>query len=147
MTVSSVFRFRRTLPMIGMAIGAVGLGAFAALAASPVSAQPSGYYDDDATVSGLTVTAPPQGRSSTTGAPIRLVSTSRVVRADDLDLSNYDDAMVLRHRIQRAAREACDDLDARYPITDESSPPCYENAVNRAMLDAEDAVGFEPAGW
>jgi UrcA family protein len=139
--------FRRTLPMIGMAIGAIGIGAFGAMGASPASAQPAGYYEDETTVPGVTVTAPQRGRSSTTGAPIRLVSTSRVVRADDLDLSNYDDAMALRHRIQRAARAACDDLDARYPITDESSPPCYENAVNRAMLDAEDAVGFEPAGW
>jgi UrcA family protein len=141
--------FTRRLPMIGMAVGAIGLGAFAAMAASPASAQPTGYYDDDAvtTLPGVTVEAPTTGRSSTTGAPIRTVSTSRVVHADDLDLRNYDDARILKHRIELAARDACDDLDARYPITDESSPPCYRNAVDRAMGDTADAVGFEPPGW
>jgi UrcA family protein len=141
--------FSSRLPMIGMAVGAIGLGAFAALAASPASAQPAGYSDDDSytTVPGVTVEAPTSGRSSSTGAPIRTVSASRVVRADDLDLRNYDDARILKHRIQLAANEACDYLDARYPITDESSPDCRRMAVNRAMGDAADAVGFDPPGW
>ena len=74
------------------------------------------------------------------------MSTSRVVAADDLDLTTEWGARALRHRIENAARTACDNLDALHPITDENSPPCYETAVNRAMLDAEDAVGFEPPG-
>ena len=126
----------------GLALAALGL---AGLSALPATAQPYDPYDTGY-ASGEIIVQPPRtlGRSAI-GAPIRLVSTSRTVRFGDLDLASYDGRQALRHRIQRAARDACDDLDARYPITDENSPDCYSTAVRDAMLRAEDITGYAVA--
>jgi UrcA family protein len=128
--------------MAGLALAVVSLTALAAL---PAKAQPYDPYDTGY-ASGEIVVQPPRtlGRSAI-GAPIRLVTAQRVVRFDDLDLASYDGRQALRHRIQRAARDACDYLDARYPITDENSPDCYSTAVRDAMMQAEDLTGYAVA--
>jgi UrcA family protein len=137
---TSIFTARRSLT--GLALAAVGV---AALSALPAAAQPYDPYDTGY-ASGEIVVQPPRtlGRSAI-GAPIRLVTAQRVVRFDDLDLASYDGRQALRHRIQSAARDACDYLDARYPVTDENSPDCYSTAVRDAMLQAEDLTGYAVA--
>ena len=47
---TSPFFRRNPLPIIGMAVGAIGLGAFAAMAATPVAAQP---YDPKVEADGV----------------------------------------------------------------------------------------------
>jgi UrcA family protein len=134
---------RLTMPlrMAGVALGALGL----ALVALPVAAQ--SYYDNDPgyTSDDLTVTAPRTLGRSAIGAPIRNVSESRIVQTSDLDLGTSWGARELRRRIESAARSACDDLDARYPITSEDSPDCYRTAVRDAMMQAEDLTGYDIA--
>jgi UrcA family protein len=97
---------------------------------------------------GITVYAPRHhGRSSSTGAPIETVRESRVVYARDLDLSTDWGARALRRRIEHAARDACDSLDARYPITEDSPRDCYDGAVHGAMRQVEYRLGFTPPTW
>ncbi|MDR3511778.1 MAG: UrcA family protein [Caulobacteraceae bacterium] len=136
-------------------LGRLGLAAAASLAlsAAPIWAQaqqaydqgyagPSGGYPDE--MSGVTVYAPRYvGRSATTGAPIELVRASRVVDYSDIDPDTEWGAHVLRTRIERAARSACDELDAEYPISTSDNPPCVDEAVRNAMHqvheDADDS--------
>lgn len=133
---------------LGRILG-IGLAAAAvALVALPAAAQSDRDYDDGYDQDGayttdeMTVYAPRTLGRSAIGAPIRRVSTSRVVEMGDLDLSTSWGARELRHRIEMAARDACDDLDARYPITDESSPDCYATAVHNGEAEAEDLTGY-----
>ena len=119
---------------------AVGVG-LAVAAPTLASAQPGydrdGYDRDATTTSGVTVTAPRyRERDSATGAPIEWVSASRVVRYGDLDLSRGWGVRVLRARIARAARSACDQLDAQYPISAADNPPCVREAVREAMANS-----------
>ncbi len=128
------------LRFAGVAVAAAGM----ALVTAPAMAQPYPYGPDETTVGEIVVSPPVLGRSAI-GAPIRLVSTSRVVRFGDLDLGAPWGRHELRVRIERAARNACDDLEARYPVTADDSPDCYRTAVRNAMVDAEDLTGYAVA--
>jgi UrcA family protein len=129
--------------------GAAALAAGAALLASAVYAQTtSGYDQDQATTTGeLDIYAPRVVGRSAIGAPIEVVRESRVVYTGDLDLRYSWGVRALRHRIQRAARDACDDLDARYPITEQGGPDCYKEAVRGAYNQVADRVGYWPSGY
>lgn len=124
----------------GLAAGAAAVLALSAI--SPVAAQPvsDGFDDGDATMGGVTVIAPRRAeRDGATGAPIEFVLATRIVRYDDLDLSREWGMHALRVRVERAAEAACDELDARYPITASDSPPCVRVAVRQAMYRVESA--------
>jgi UrcA family protein len=132
-----------------------GLGALAiagVLAASAVKAQPSRYYDNEpgyvTTSEDITVYARPRYHErSWNGAPIDTVRESRVVYARDLDLSTYWGSRTLRRRIQHAARDICQDLDFRYPVTVDSEDDCYSGAVHGAMRQVVYRLGFTPPEW
>jgi UrcA family protein len=122
------------------------LAAFGLCLAAPAQAQPDeGYYGDgnSASVGDVVVVAPHHyERSTATGATIETISTSRVVDASDLDLSNPDDMGILRDRVERAANSACNQLDDAWtmglvPTADESSTDCVARAVHRAMRHVE----------
>jgi UrcA family protein len=84
--------------------------------------------DTSATVGGVTVYASP---------PIETVRVSRVVPIDDLDLSTRDGVHELHSRVERAANDACDQLDnmpGAIPVQDGSD--CRHDAVHRAMDNA-----------
>jgi UrcA family protein len=95
----------------------------------------------------LVVIAPRTVGRSAIGAPVQAVREQRVVYADDLDLSTPWGPDTMRARIERAARDACDDLDARYPITVDDGRDCVSAAVRGAMRQAEYVVGFTPPNW
>ena len=137
-------RLRMTAGVAAMAMA--GLLCFGA-----AKAQTYAYNDNPGyvtTTEGVTVYAPRRyGRSPSTGAPIEAVRESRVVYARDLDLSTYWGARALRHRIESAARDACGDLDARYPITEDAPRDCFDGAVNGAMRQVEYRLGFTPPTW
>lgn len=93
---------------------------------------------------GVTVYAPRYvGRSATTGAPIEVVRASRVVNYSDIDPYTDWGAHVLRTRIERAARSACDQLDQEYPISTADNPPCVDQAVRNAMVQVRE----NEEGW
>jgi len=139
------------LPLAGIAFAALGLS----LAAAPARAQdptydgpafdhayPPGYdrgydrasYRDDADDE-IIIRARPLGRSSTTGAPIERVTTSRIVSYRDLDIDSPWGARELHYRIERAAHDACDELDDRYPIGEPNVGDCVSEAVRDAEHD------------
>ena len=126
---------------------------YAAPEYAPDYGAPAAYEDPGyvTTTEGITVYAPRRyhnrNRSATTGAPIEAVRESRVVYARDLDLSTDWGARALRRRIEHAARDACGDLDARYPITDDAPRDCYDGAVHGAMRQVEYRLGFTPPSW
>ena len=129
---------------IVLAFTAAGLS----IAVNPARAQ--GYDDDRYGPPGgddVTVTAPRHHGRSAIGAPIEDVSTTRVVYFRDLDVDTPYGADRLRSRIQQAARSACDELDAMYPITDGDSPDCYKSAVQDARFQVMDSLGYAPPGW
>jgi len=102
---------------------------------APSDYQPQNYnYDQPTTVGDVIVRAPRrERRDSATGAPIEWVSTSRVVRYDDLDLSTGWGAHVLRERVSRAAHDACSELDSRYVTIDSDDSSCVRRAVQDAL--------------
>jgi len=112
-------------------------GAIALALAAPVLAQVVAGPTEE-----VIVRAPPyygQQRSEI-GAPIEDVSLSREVRFDDLDLGTVWGQDALRDRIRRTAMSLCQDLENRYPVTADGSPPCYRTAYDDAMDQAESAI-------
>jgi len=139
---------RAILAMGGIGAAAAGAAAALAVTAVPAAAQNTyydPYYPGYTTTEEMTVYAPRVVGRSRIGAPIREVSTSRVVRISDLDLGTDWGVRELRYRVQRAARDACEELDARFPITAEDSPDCYSTAVRNGMAEAQYMTGYAVA--
>ncbi len=132
--------------------GAIGF----ALMTSTAVAQGYGYgsYNDGyGTYYGpppeeVIVTPPYYGPSrSSIGAPYEDVSMSRPVRIDDLDLRTDWGVAALRDRIGYTARALCRRLNAMYPISADdthvswpSDTNCYDHAVDRAWVQADQAI-------
>jgi UrcA family protein len=94
--------------------------------------------DTSATVGDITVYATPRQERSYNGAPIDMVRVSRVVPIADLDLSTYAGVHELHSRVERAAADACDQLDntpGLIPVQGDDSD-CQHDAVRRAMDQA-----------
>jgi UrcA family protein len=91
----------------------------------------------------ITVTAPRTVTKtvgySLIGAPIELTKVTSQVRYGDLNLSSYEDAMALKHRITDTAKSLCHELDTLHPF----NPPgrdCVEDATAPAMKQADKAI-------
>jgi UrcA family protein len=122
-------------------------GAVAALGLSFAAAHAQPYYDDYptypdtyATASGITVYAHPYRQErAPNGAPIEHLQASRFVDVSDLDLDTGYGQHVMRQRIQRAAVDACHELDTvpgYVPDVGENDVDCYHRAVNDALANA-----------
>ena len=102
----------------------------------------SGYvYSDGAEVGGVTVYAHPYGPRTWNGAPVVVARATRVVNTGDLDLSTGWGVHELRDRVERAAADACNELDNQwtvglYPLPDENTTDCIRNAADGAMYRA-----------
>ncbi len=136
--------------LCGVAASVVGLG----LSVLPAHAQDPYYHDssydqdtDYTTLEGVTVSPPRVIGRSAIGAPIELVQAHRVVTYRDLDLTSGYDAHILKVRIERAARSACDELSNRYDAYDGDGRDCYRDAVRDGMEQVAYNVGYEPEGW
>lgn len=135
----------------GIVSGAMGAALALVLAAASADAQ-----DDFAgTPSGVTVT--PQGyyaRSPAGLLPVVVVSQSRLIHYEDLDLRTQEGADTLRDRIYAAARSICNRLSFQYPATYQGvndgppiDPDCYRGAINRALPRAEAAITTARVGY
>lgn len=123
-------------------IGCAGLAATLGLDLTAANAQP--YGDDYAyQAGGITVYARPHYGRTWNGAPIVVARATRVVNASDLDLSTRWGEHVLRARVERAAWDACNELDNQYtmglyPLPEENDTDCQA----RAVADAMSQVGY-----
>jgi UrcA family protein len=123
------------LALAALAAAALGLSS---IGAAPAKAQ---GYRYDSTVGEVVVHPRALGRDPATGAPIDTVTASRYVNVADLDLDSPWGQRVARHRIERAASDACDYLDRHFVTLDSQSPDCYRQAVSDGLDQIEDAVG------
>jgi UrcA family protein len=120
------------------------------LSATPGAAQPYGAYAAPPPEE-VIVTAPrpnlPNFREEGGGGlrsmdvPPERVSLTTHVRYDDLDLTAPDGAYELRRRVRTAARQVCRNLAEAYPFYQISrSRGCYRDAVDRALVHADEAI-------
>jgi len=139
---------RVTTGILSRAIGAA-LGLALATASAEAQDNPIGPEGQ------VTVSAP-LGYTVTPGgfAPVVIVSQSRLVHYEDLDLRTEDGADTLRSRIYAAARMMCKRLDMSYPATatgwsieDRGDPSCYRGAIDRAMPGAYAAIDAARVGY
>lgn len=101
----------------------------------PVLAQPAASEGE------ITVTAPrTRERSPTSGAPIEIITTSRMVNYSDLDLRTGDGQIALEGRVKEAARKACEFLDRAYPLSTPDGADCAKTAVKEATPQVTAAV-------
>jgi UrcA family protein len=120
--------FTQRLALAGLA--AVGLTAGAA--SPPAHAQPDGYYSDSG--GSITVYAPRRlERDPATGAEIDVVRAYRTVDYGDLDLNAPWGVRTLRARVERAASDACDELNNTPGLVIIDSEDCVGEAANGAM--------------
>jgi UrcA family protein len=133
---------RKYLVSIG-ALACVGVGG----AALPAHAQD--YYDRDGyaattDLDGVTVFAPyRQDRDAATGAPIETVRASRIVYFHDIDPNSRWGHHVLVRRIRGAARDACQQIDREYPLTDNlDDNSCIRAATQRAVDDVDAMTSY-----
>jgi UrcA family protein len=121
--------------------GAIGAALGLALAVTSAAAQDS----PGDSWNGVSV-SPTVGRSYT-GAPVVIVSQSRAVRSDDLDLRTEEGAREFQDRVKAAARSICRDLSFMYPASYEGwgtrwsgDHDCYRGAMTRATPQIAAAV-------
>jgi hypothetical protein len=125
------------------------LGAIAVLTAaaggalaltSPALAQPAGQ--ETPTAGALTVVAPEVVRHETAGAarfagaPIEVLSLSKTVRFNDLDLTTQAGVDEFRKRIMNASLAACDQIEAQYPSNIYVPVPASQNCPDRTATQA-----------
>jgi UrcA family protein len=117
-------------------------GAFT-LGTASANAQDYGSYDNDVyqnAPENYEVIAPHPRPQTKFGAPSVRRSLSQEVFFDDLDLRTNRGAHILRSRVRLTARLLCRDLDERYPVTADNSPPCYRNAAENGLYQADLAI-------
>ncbi len=142
----------RTMRLLLVAATASGALMFAAPQAL---AQGSGPADSLAVVppvldsEEVVVTAPRHyHETGPTGGDIDIVSMSRPVRVDDLDLNTAWGRDELRSRVRLTAASVCGQLLSMDPAGASGNAPCYENTVSssihHARFDIRDAY-YDPA--
>ena len=79
------------------------------------------------------------GRSAY-GTPIEEVTLTRRVSYADLDLSKTAGAAELEKRVNQTAKDACKELDNRYPFEPKMADECMRSATKMAMDQVHAAV-------
>jgi UrcA family protein len=124
----------------GLAVaGLAAMGLAMTAPGQPAQAQPYGYDYSNDSGGQITVYAPHRRieRNSITGAEIDVARESRVVHYGDLDLSSAYGVRRLHDRIERAAVDACQDMDNTPGLyVMDSDVDCIGGAVDRAMAEA-----------
>jgi UrcA family protein len=85
-----------------------------------------------------TPAAPQTGPGSRERLPV--VSVDWRVNYSDLDLSTHSGATELQNRIRTSATQACQQLARLYPNSTEARGGCVDNAVKKAMDQANKAI-------
>jgi UrcA family protein len=75
--------------------------------------------------------------------PIYIVSTTRQVKAGDLDLATPEGLAELEKRVSKAATEACTDIDRTHPNARPDTYQCAKSATNRTMSQVRELLAIE----
>jgi len=123
---------------LATAAAALSLGVATSSNAQPYYGEP-GYYDEPAQAGEIIVRPERWPGRTYNGIPTERVYASRVVDVSDLDLNTPWGAHVLYRRVERAAADACDELNMQwthglYPIDQDAD--CKARAVRHAMRAA-----------
>jgi UrcA family protein len=111
---------------------------------------PQPGYDDNAPYAGgVTVTAPPRHETTASGAEIDTVTATRVVDISDLDLSTGWGVHALHARVERAAADACNQLDNEpgYVPINGADADCQHRAVRDALARTPVGVDADYNGY
>ena len=76
-------------------------------------------------------------------APIYIVSTTRQVKAGDLDLTTPEGLAELEKRVSKAATEACTDIDRTHPNAQPDTYKCAKSATERTMSQVRQLLAIE----
>jgi UrcA family protein len=74
------------------------------------------------------------------GLPIEQVTLDHHVSYADLDLVTHAGAMELHSRVQKAAKEACDQLDMVFPTQAAMARECTAQAIHDAADQVQNAI-------
>jgi len=77
---------------------------------------------------------------TSSGVPIYEVSVSYRVSYADLDLKTVAGSAQLEERVEQAAVDACEQIDARYPKAKPKGEACVKATVDEAMLDVRKVI-------
>ena len=92
----------------------------------------------------ITVVAPRLVRKESERTPVggktELVSMTRRVTFDDLDLTMHADVLELEKRINDTAKETCELLASVFPLSDPKTPDCVRESVDKAMVQVRAAI-------
>ena len=116
----------------------------------PPDQGPPAYDDGAPYAGGVTVIAPSRHEQSASGAEIDTLTATRVVDVSDLDLSTGWGVHELHARVERAAADACNQLDnepAGYVPVDGNDVDCQHRAVRDAMARAPIGVDADYNGY
>jgi UrcA family protein len=75
--------------------------------------------------------------------PIYIVSTTRQVKASDLDLATPEGLAELEKRVSKAATEACADIDRAHPNAQPDTRQCAKSATDRTMSQVRELLAIE----
>jgi UrcA family protein len=148
-------RTNEKTPALKSGAGILAGAMWAALVLAPATASADAQDNPAGSPEQVTV-SPPQGYQVTPAGlvPIVVVSQSRLVRYEDLDLRTEDGADALRSRIFAAARLICNRLNFQFPATYRGlsdgrpiDPNCYRGTINSALPGAEAAITAARVGY
>ncbi|MGE5723162.1 MAG: UrcA family protein [Sphingomonadales bacterium] len=100
------------------------------------------YAQEEITGPTITITAPRRVvvERSSSGVPIELISLSAIVGYGDLDLRTPASRAELDKRVTEAARDACKELDAKFPGGTTDVSTCAKDARAKAQGQIDAAI-------
>jgi UrcA family protein len=119
---------------------ATSIGFLAMLASSTLCAQQSEQRLEEITiVAPRLVMRETVGRTSS-GGKVELISLTRHVGYEDLNLTMHADVLTLEQRVNDVAKDSCEQLAKMYPLSDPNTPDCVREAVANAKTQVDAAV-------
>lgn len=112
--------------------GVLQAQAIALLAAAAVCGGAVAQDLEDITVQASEVAKIQTGKSAS-GIPLYAVSVTHAVPAADLDLRTSEGMVILRDRVQKAAKHGCREISMAHPVAQPNDRACARRATSETM--------------
>lgn len=109
------------------------------VASAPIAAQRVGDPIFEITVIAPRLIRQEVGRTNS-GTPVEMISLTRRVDYQDLNLKQQASVVELETRVSEVAQEACGQLANAFPLSDPKTPDCVKDAVAKAMAQVRAVV-------